>query len=55
MKSEEPPEEELVNNLIEGTVKLLFETFIEYGMKKIKQKAPEWKKKFQDWKNKYFY
>lgn len=55
MKREDNLEEELVNNLIEGTVKMLFDNLIEYGVKKIRQKAPEWKEKFQNWKNKYSY
>lgn len=55
MKLEDNLEEELVNNLIEGTVKMLFDNLIEYGVKKIRQKAPEWKETFQNWKNKYFY
>ena len=55
MKPEKNLEEELENNLIEGTVKLLFDNLIEYGIKKIIQKAPEWSEKFQNWKNKYFY
>ncbi len=55
MKLEENHEEELVNNLIEGTVKMLFDNLIEYGVKKIKQKTPEWKEKFLNWKNNYFY
>lgn len=46
MKLEDNPEEELVSNLIEGTVKMLFDNLIEYGVKKIRQKAPEWKEKF---------
>ena len=55
MKLEDNPEEELVNNLIERTIKMLFDNLIEYGVKKIRQKAPEWKETFQNWKNKYFY
>ena len=55
MKLEDNLEEELVNNLIEGTVKMLFDNLIEYGVKKIRQKAPEWKETFQNWKHKYFY
>jgi hypothetical protein len=34
MKREDNLEEESVNNLIEGTVKMLFDNLIEYGVKK---------------------
>ena len=55
MKREDNLEEELVNKLIEGTVKMLFDILMEYGVKKIRKKVPEWKEKFQNWKNEYFY
>ncbi len=54
MKREDNLEEELVNKLIKGTVKMLFDILMEYGVKKIRKKAPEWKEKFQNWKNEYF-
>ena len=55
MSKKDDLEEELSNKLIEGTTKLLFDNLIEYGIKKIIQKAPEWSEKFQNWKKKYFY
>lgn len=55
MRREDNPKEESGYNLIEGAAKLLSDNLIEYGFKKIRQKAPEWKKKFNKWIDKYFY
>ena len=38
IRQEDNLEEELVNYLIEGTVKILFDNLIEYGAKKLKEK-----------------
>ena len=53
MTPEDELEKELSNNLIESFSKLIG-NLIDYGIKKIKQKTPDWSEKYRDWKKKYF-
>ncbi len=49
MESNNDLENDLVNNLFNGAIKLLFENLIEYGVNKIIEKAPVIRERFQNW------
>ncbi len=48
-KKEPTPEEEFIDSIKKELIDVVLKNTLEYGIKKFKQKLPEWKEKFQNW------
>ena len=53
-KNEHTPEEKYFENIKNEVRDVILNNTIEYALNKFKEMLPEWREKFQNWKNKYF-